>query len=401
MFSPVRSQQLAPAEKAEGRFQLQKFMQQHPVRKPSLMRQLWHGFTIPTLALNVSKPMIIALVLAISLAAGGGVTYAAEQSLPGDALYVVKTSINEPILEVLAVTPEAKVEVKARLVERRLEEAEALAVEGRLDEETRVVIEAQLAQRVEKAKELVEKFKEKDLDTAAEASARLDVALRTHERILESLLIKVDGQTVEFHKEVKAHSDDAEELEASLAVEDVDEDESDDDDEEERNEKAEKKQRAAEGKLKAARHKLEEVKKFVSKVKVSDETRAEAETRLTTVEQMVVEAQALYDVGTYEEAFEAAKKAHNAAQEVKVYVAAEKAVSARLELKLEERKEDREEKRDEKREEKREKKEERKEERRERDDDDRDEEDERDERDDDERDSKNLRLLNLRIEGRD
>ncbi|MBU0750370.1 hypothetical protein KKH15_02535, partial [Patescibacteria group bacterium] len=67
---------------------------------------------------------------------GTGVTYAAEKTVPGDSLYIVKRSITEPVLGALARDTQAKAAYQTQLAERRLEEATTLALEDRLDQET-------------------------------------------------------------------------------------------------------------------------------------------------------------------------------------------------------------------------------------------------------------------------
>lgn len=56
----------------------------------------------------------------------GGVTYAAEQSLPGQSLHPVKTHVTEEILDIFYVTEASQKAWDERRVQRRLEEAEAL-----------------------------------------------------------------------------------------------------------------------------------------------------------------------------------------------------------------------------------------------------------------------------------
>ncbi|HLC89423.1 MAG TPA: hypothetical protein VJG65_00515, partial [Patescibacteria group bacterium] len=70
---------------------LKSFIIKNPVRKPALSRpRLSEGIFKPL----IFKPMPIAIiVLIISLATGGGVVTAAQNSLPTDALYPVKLAV--------------------------------------------------------------------------------------------------------------------------------------------------------------------------------------------------------------------------------------------------------------------------------------------------------------------
>lgn len=52
----------------------------------------------------------IALFIGLAVALGGGVGFAAEQAEPGDALYTVKTHVNDEVRAMLNIETEAEVE---------------------------------------------------------------------------------------------------------------------------------------------------------------------------------------------------------------------------------------------------------------------------------------------------
>ncbi|MDO8518409.1 MAG: DUF5667 domain-containing protein [bacterium] len=79
----------------------------------------------------MSRSFAFALVLAVLV--GGGTTFAAEGSLPGDLLYPVKIHVSEQVETALALSPKAKVAVNTKLAQRRITEVEVLAVRGTLD----------------------------------------------------------------------------------------------------------------------------------------------------------------------------------------------------------------------------------------------------------------------------
>ena len=68
------------------------------------------------LHLRVLAPLLIVLVVLV----GSGTAYAAAGALPGDTLYPIKINVNEKVAEALATTPQAKVEVHAKLAQKRL-----------------------------------------------------------------------------------------------------------------------------------------------------------------------------------------------------------------------------------------------------------------------------------------
>jgi hypothetical protein len=66
-----------------------------------------------------------------------GVSYMAEDSLPGEALYAVKIRVNDGIRHVTAIRSETEALVSAEVIARRTQEARRLAAEGRLDIEAK------------------------------------------------------------------------------------------------------------------------------------------------------------------------------------------------------------------------------------------------------------------------
>lgn len=83
----------------------------------------------------------ITAALLVLVLGSGGVAYAAEGTLPGDALYPVKVDVIEPAEGLLlAGSPHAEAAWQLTLAERRVEEAATLASEGRLATSTEAEI---------------------------------------------------------------------------------------------------------------------------------------------------------------------------------------------------------------------------------------------------------------------
>ncbi len=88
-------------------------------RIPSPFQTQWQAFFAST------RIKIASVAILIFTLATGGMTFAAESSLPGDILYPVKTQVNENVVRVIkSVSPAAKAEFEVRMVDRRLKEAE-------------------------------------------------------------------------------------------------------------------------------------------------------------------------------------------------------------------------------------------------------------------------------------
>lgn len=86
-------------------------------------------------------------VFLVALIITTGLSGAAEYSLPGEALYQVK-SVNENIRGLFAFTPQSKAQLHVELAVRRLEEAEQLAVAGKLQNGAKIEVETKLDQHL-------------------------------------------------------------------------------------------------------------------------------------------------------------------------------------------------------------------------------------------------------------
>ena len=86
-------------------------------------------------------PLIVALAIAVSGSVG---IYAANNSLPGDALYPVKIHVNEGFEHMGAIGAEAEAKLSAELIARRAEEARMLQSQGKLDAEARATLASEM-----------------------------------------------------------------------------------------------------------------------------------------------------------------------------------------------------------------------------------------------------------------
>jgi len=106
-----------------------------PVRNSFIGRLYYRGLrSIPRKSYafhNMGAYTVACLIL--TLITSSTLSVFAQDTLPGDLLYPVKTQVNEKILVVLASTPEEKAKREAVLAARRLEEAETLVLVGKGD----------------------------------------------------------------------------------------------------------------------------------------------------------------------------------------------------------------------------------------------------------------------------
>ncbi len=136
----------------------------------------------------LARMRVITAVVAVVLVGGAGVSFAAQDALPGDVLYPVKIGVNENVQEALAFSIQAKAQVAISHAENRLDEVSSLSAQGRLDAETETRLRANFEERSQVAEAAIEKLHERDdLQGAASAAVRFEGVLRVHHAVLASL----------------------------------------------------------------------------------------------------------------------------------------------------------------------------------------------------------------------
>ena len=187
----LKSVNLESEEKIEIRNFLFSFIEKKPanyVSKEILERlKKQRQNILSSYVLSFYKKPMLAIIIPIIIAISGGVSVAAENSLPGDFLFPVKVKVNEEIRSVVALTPKAKAKWEIKVVERRLEEAEKLSAEGRLKAEVSAKIEENFKAHSDRVQERIAEFKAED---RAEVSSNFETSLNAHEAILEKLLLE-------------------------------------------------------------------------------------------------------------------------------------------------------------------------------------------------------------------
>lgn len=269
------------------------------------------------------KPMPLLAIVTIFATLTGGVSFAAENALPGDILYPVKVNFNEEVRAALSFTPEAKAEWETRRAERRLEEATEISASGTINNKERVELEENFKEHADKVNARIDEFEEKgNLTVAADVANRFETSLKAHQEILarfESDDRAVQAEIKPLKKKVNDELDDISKtrihIESRIATHDG---------------KPETKT-AAEGKLKAAINNIATTRNFIElrKENLGADATTEAEVKLKNAENLVLEGRAKIDAGTYGEAFNLANRAMRMAQEVRLIIEAEAKMNAK------------------------------------------------------------------------
>ncbi|OHA46700.1 MAG: hypothetical protein A3A80_02465 [Candidatus Terrybacteria bacterium RIFCSPLOWO2_01_FULL_44_24] len=152
-----------------------------------------HGFGAEARVSNwhvlfTAKPVALFLSIILILTGSTSLSFAAENSLPGEILYPVKVNIIEEVRSALASSTETKAKWESERMAVRLEEAEALANNGQLTPKLRAEIEYNFEKHAQRVDEHVAKLEDEgNVRAVAQVSSNLEVSLEVHQAILENL----------------------------------------------------------------------------------------------------------------------------------------------------------------------------------------------------------------------
>lgn len=171
---------LTREERERMRGTIHAYMQMRPIRSHREHFASKPAFWGPLFAHRLIAAGIVVAVMTSS----AGVSFAAESALPGDALYVIKTSINEPVRGALALTPAAKATWAIRVASERAQEAATLAAQDKLDETTEESLQESLTEHARIAASALEAESKDDPQHTAQSASRFEARLSEYERVL-------------------------------------------------------------------------------------------------------------------------------------------------------------------------------------------------------------------------
>jgi hypothetical protein len=282
-------------------------IEQAPTKGASLIQGL----------LNLKPKSMTAFILTLALLVGGGTSYAAEGSVPGDALYPIKVEVNESIKSALAISSEAEARLQARLAEERLQEAEELAARGELSAEASANLATRLRTHYEQASKKSDEAETRgDYESAATVRASLEGSLRSHIDVLTDLNLRISGNQGEtLITDIRTYADAAAEAQATATV-DI-------------SAKVE-----IENTIKRAENVLSETKTKLERARgqISAEAYARAEARYDQGVQAVVNAKTHLRAELYNEAYSSAQSAIRIGNEVQTMIRS--ALQLKVDLRL-------------------------------------------------------------------
>src|SRR3989338_8512154 len=138
--------------------------------------------------LKIKKYKLMPILLILALMLGGGTSFAAQNALPGDALYPVKVRVNEKLESMTAWGPDANLRLEARLAGERLIEAEKLSQKGELNAQVKNELKAEFAAHASKAEKMLSEIKANaGAEAGLEEESNFESSLAVHHLVLGTL----------------------------------------------------------------------------------------------------------------------------------------------------------------------------------------------------------------------
>lgn len=176
---------LTASERNELHGRLSSYMEYHPiskgVEKDVVSHSVLAGESFAVLRFSRRAAQLAVGLFVLTLIV---IPFAAEKSVPGEVLYLVKTGINEPIQGQFATSPYEKIKFETTLVERRIAEARALADEGKLTDQVQNQLAETVKTHTQNVTNQIAELRTKDADGAAIAQIAFDSSLEVQSALL-------------------------------------------------------------------------------------------------------------------------------------------------------------------------------------------------------------------------
>ncbi|MCC7436416.1 hypothetical protein IT402_00880 [Candidatus Nomurabacteria bacterium] len=124
---------------------------------------------------------------------GGSVSVVADNSLPGDALYPIKISVNEQIKGALIKNPEAKISYQTTLIDNRLTEIKTLAASKTLTKAKQETAQKALDSHIESLSKQLGTLSDEKPKEALKVTASLEESLKAQKEDLEKIVVKEEN----------------------------------------------------------------------------------------------------------------------------------------------------------------------------------------------------------------
>lgn len=169
---------------------------------------------------NIQMHKLASVVAAILIVAisGNSIVLAANEALPGDALYSFKVNVAEPVRVALTADPVKKAEIQTSFVQNRFEEAETLAARGQLDDVKEQEISNLIDRHVASVTQNIEKIDAVSPEKAENSNIAVEASMNAHAKILASLnRHKISSQSQNASRIADKAREDAKKFDVVLA----------------------------------------------------------------------------------------------------------------------------------------------------------------------------------------
>ncbi len=178
---------LKATERAALRERILSYMEYHPLPKQvgeSVLMPLMlesQPFKIIRITRRTMQFAMGFLVLTLVI-----LPFAAERSVPGDVLYLVKTGINESVQGQLVSTPYEQIKFETKLIERRIAEARSLATQGKLTDDVKTHLAETVKEHTKNVTSNITALGAQDADGAAIARIAFSSSLEVQSAVLNA-----------------------------------------------------------------------------------------------------------------------------------------------------------------------------------------------------------------------
>lgn len=151
---------------------------QENVRMKTVERLALWGTHSNSSSLSPNQKNMVTKIITSVLIAGSiiGTSFAAEQAVPGDALYAFKVGVNESVRWAFYVGTERNAQWEIKKIERRAQEKKELEAQSNMTVRTEAEIQTRTQDSVEKVQEVILKLQ---TEWKAEAATSLEDGLNT------------------------------------------------------------------------------------------------------------------------------------------------------------------------------------------------------------------------------
>lgn len=129
---------------------------------------------------------------------GGGISYFAESSLPGEFLYPIKIYVNENVGEAISITDNMKAGFEIRSASRRLAEIEKLAEKNKLTEKILTDSHTRFSENLARFKKISLKLEEKSKGDVSLVRSDMQSSLEAHRELLLKIQEKNESSFAGF-----------------------------------------------------------------------------------------------------------------------------------------------------------------------------------------------------------